>query len=110
MAHPSKTKGDKFERLIRDTIVEAEIPVDRIPAGASNDRGDLWIPGATVQCKNGARLDLAGWWRQTTAQRDHNRHDLGFLVHKRVGVTEGLRQWVTIDVETMIEILKGRAR
>lgn len=110
MTHPSKAKGDKFERLIRDTIIEAEVPVDRIPAGASDDRGDLWIPGVTVQCKNVARLALAEWWGETEAQRDYNGHDLGFLVHKRVGVTDGLRQWVTIDVATMNVILRRIVR
>ena len=107
MTHPSKAKGDKFERLIAATLAEDGHPVERIPAGASDDRGDLWIAGlpVTTQCKNRATLALPEWWRDTERQRLYNGHEFGFLVHNRPRVAAGLDQWVTVDVATFSRIL-----
>lgn len=100
MSHPSKVKGSAFEKLVRDYLAE-RVLAERIPAGATLDRGDIFVPGATIQCKNQKRLDLPGWWRDTMLQAGNNGHSVGYLVHKRVGTTDPGQQWVTIDLRQL---------
>ena len=40
MANPQKRKGSAFERLVADYLAE-RVACERIPAGATLDRGDL---------------------------------------------------------------------
>ena len=110
MTHPSKAKGDAFERLIARYFADEGFIVERIPAGASDDRGDLWIPGVTIQCKNRTRTDLPGWWADTERQRDYNAHDDAVLIHKRVGTVDPARQWVTVDLAQAISLLRQAGR
>ena len=97
MTHPAKRKGDLFERTIVDYLAE-QLPAERIPASATIDRGDIWLPGTTLQCKNHVRLDLPAAWRDTQQQAGNNRHHDGWLIHKRHGVTDPAAQWVTCDL------------
>lgn len=110
MSHPSKVKGSAFERLICDYLTALGIPAERIPAGASDDRGDIWVPGVTIQCKNQARMALPAWWADTQRQRDTNDHTVGLLVHKRHGVTDPSRQWVTVDLAQAVELIAPMVR
>jgi hypothetical protein len=94
----SKAKGDWLERTARDYLAEAGVPCERIPAGATLDRGDLWVPGHTVQCKNWTRTDLPSWWRGTQQQAEVNGHRFAWMIHKRTGVAKPEGQWVTTDL------------
>lgn len=62
MSNPQKRKGTSWESAVRDWL-NARLPhlrVERIPAGATHDRGDLTgLPGITIECKSVARIDLA---------------------------------------------------
>jgi hypothetical protein len=61
MSNPSKRKGSKWEADVRDWLSEATGQrVERIPAGASADKGDLsGIDGVAVECKDVAKIELA---------------------------------------------------
>jgi hypothetical protein len=109
MTHPSKVKGDAFERMCRDYLAEVGLPVDRIPAGASNDRGDLWFPGHTLQCKNHGTPSLGSWWAQTQRQREYNRHPYAWCIHKRRGVAAPGDQFVTCDLGQLRMLLSYMA-
>jgi hypothetical protein len=63
MTHPSKVKGSRWEAVVRDYLAESlGVRVERIPAGAGADRGDLTgIDGICVECKDQQKLELAGW-------------------------------------------------
>ena len=104
MSNPQKRKGDAFERSAADYLAEV-IPAERIPAGATIDRGDIWTPGAALECKNRTRLDLPGWWRATQNQMGARGVHYGFLIHKRAGTADAGRQWVTTDLEHLRRIL-----
>ena len=110
MANPSKAKGSRFERLIADYLSET-FPCERIPAGATVDRGDLWTPtGVTLQLKDHARLAMGPAWAATLDQQANNGHDLSFLVHKRHGKGAPGDQWVTCDVTQLRRLLAERVR
>lgn len=61
MANPAKRKGSKWESDVRDYLAaHLGLRVERIPAGAAHDRGDLsGLPGVAVECKNVQRIDLS---------------------------------------------------
>jgi hypothetical protein len=85
MGNPAKAKGSAFERLICDYVGE-RVPCERIPAGATLDRGDLWTPTAAVQTKNRRELRIASWLDETLVQQANAGKDWHWLVVKRVGV------------------------
>jgi hypothetical protein len=107
VTHPSKAKGDRFERLVCDYLAETVV-CERIPAGASKDRGDLWVPNAgTIQCKDWTTTNLPAWWRDTERQMTNNNHRTGWVVHKRKGTTDPTQQWVTCDLQQLRYLLDG---
>jgi hypothetical protein len=61
MTHPNKAKGTRWESAVRDFLsVRLGHRVERIPAGAAEDRGDLaGLPGVCVECKDVARVELS---------------------------------------------------
>ncbi len=110
MSNPNKNKGSAYERLIADHLIGRGIPCERIPAGATADRGDLWIPiieWPTIDCKN-HRTPQLGPWVDRAAEQAHNagRH-AGVVVHKRHGITDPARQFVTTSLEMFLAIIRG---
>ena len=64
MVNRAKAKGSLAERQVADYLINAGIPCERIPAGATHDRGDLWVPLAnfpSIDVKNQKQMTLAGW-------------------------------------------------
>lgn len=106
MSNPAKAKGSAFERLIADYLAEA-MPCERIPAGATLDRGDLWTPPAAIQCKNHQTLRLGSWLDETLEQQHNARKYLHWLVVKRKGTTDPARQFAicTLDQARTITAL-----
>jgi hypothetical protein len=104
MANPQKAKGAAFERLVRDYLQES-IPCERIPAGATLDRGDLWTPNAAIQCKNHRTLSLGAWLRQTQEQQQNSDKPLHALVVKRHGTTDPGQQLAIMTLEQLRSLL-----
>lgn len=99
-----KAKGSAFERLIRDYLAEA-IPCERIPAGATLDRGDLWTPTAAVQCKNHRKLELSAWVAETQQQQQAAGKPYGILIVKRRGVTDPGQQYAILPLHQLRSLL-----
>lgn len=62
MTNPSKRKGTAWESAVRDWLNArfTRLRIERIPAGATHDRGDLTgLPGIALEAKSVARIDLA---------------------------------------------------
>ena len=107
MANNSKRKGDRFE-FVEGVYMAAEIPViERIPAGATADRGDLWLPGHTLSLKNVAQPSVGAWLDQAEVMRGNNGHAWAWLIHKRRGVTDPGEQFATCAVHQLRELLRG---
>jgi hypothetical protein len=56
----------------------------------------------SIEVKNQARLDLAGWWAQAVEQAQDKPP---VVIHKRVGKTDPGEWWVTMSVETLFDIV-----
>src|SRR5437879_1715176 len=72
MAHPSRAKGDEFERAVVAFLrANGHGYVERAyGAGRIDDHGDIdGIVGWTVQCRNRGRIDLAGALDDAERQR-----------------------------------------
>lgn len=87
MTNANKAKGDQYERDVRDYLKGRGLTCERIPAGATADLGDLWLPppGPVVQVKNHGRIDLATFTDGMLAQLERSGRGLGFVVMKRRG-------------------------
>ena len=104
MANPQKAKGSTFERLIADYLAQ-RMPCERIPAGATLDRGDLWTEAAAIQCKNHRTLSLGAWLRDAVEQQRNAGKRLHALVVKRKGTTAPAEQFVVMSLEQFRELL-----
>lgn len=102
--NPQKAKGSSFERLICSYLAEA-IDCERIPAGATLDRGDLWTPSAAIQCKNHRSLSLGAWLDQTRQQQANAAKALHFLIVKRKGVTDPAEQFAICSTHQLRTLL-----
>lgn len=70
MTNRNKAKGSRWEAAVRDYLAaELGVRVERVAAGASEDRGDLvGVEGWAVECKDVARHDFAGWVDEATVE------------------------------------------
>lgn len=104
MANPQKAKGSAFERLVRDYLAE-RFPCERIPPGATIDRGDLWTPHAAIQCKNHRTLSLGAWLAATVQQQQNAGKRYGVLVIKAKGTTDPAQQFAVLTLQQLRSLL-----
>lgn len=104
MSHPSKVKGTRWESAVRDWFNSLGFDVVRPALHGSVDKGDLFgVPGWTIQCKDTARLDLAGAVDDAIEQARNARTAFAVAIVKRRrrGVGDAyavmtLAQWATL--------------
>ena len=73
MSHPSKAKGSRWEAQVRDYFRAFFGWAERIPAGATLDRGDVTLAGVPVciEAKNAQRMELAQWVDEAVVEARH---------------------------------------
>jgi Holliday junction resolvase len=104
----AKAKGSGAER---DVVValkdEGFIYADRRLAGATLDKGDIsGIPGVTIEIKNHAKMDLAGWTEELKVEMTNDKAWTGVVWHKRKGKGNPLDWYCTMPARVWIELLK----
>lgn len=102
----SRRKGNQAETAVARTLREHGYTAitSRNARGGTQMGGDLISDfPAVIEVKNHAKMDLAGWWRQAVAQADGQP---AVVIHKRVGHTDPNHWWVTMDLYTLIRLLK----
>lgn len=110
----ARAAGARFERSVADWLA-AHVSewIDRRVKTGARDCGDLAnvrVHGGrrvVVECKDTARLDLAGWAAEAEAERVNDGAVAGVVVHKRHGVSDPGRQWVTMTVADFAALLTG---
>ncbi len=107
-ARAAKAKGAGAERDFRDWVRENGFPyADRRLAGATLDKGDIsGIPGVTIEIKNHAKMDLAGWVEELITEMNNDKAWTGAVVHKRKGKGNPADWYATMPVSVWIELLK----
>lgn len=111
----ARAAGARFERAVADWLrLNVSEWVDRRVRTGARDCGDIanlrTLDGRpiVVECKDTARLDLAGWAREVEAERVNDGAAAGVVVHKRHGVGDPSQQWVTMTVADFAALLVVR--
>ena len=108
----AKAAGSTFERQVADYLAEhLDDRIDRRVKTGAQDKGDIGgirLRGhrVVVECKNHARVDLAGWIAEAQIQADNDGAPLGVVVHKRRGVAKPERQWVTMTLADLAWLIR----
>lgn len=113
----AKAAGSLFESQVAGFLSDVldDDRVERRAKNGSKDRGDVGGvrtalgERVVVECKNTAKLDLAGWAREAEVERGNDDAAVGVIVHKRhgVGVTRMGEQWVTMTLADFGVLLGG---
>lgn len=110
----AKAAGSSFERLVADYLaMNVDDRIDRKVRTGAKDTGDIanvrtWDDRrVTVECKNTARVDLAGWAAEAEVERVNAGDDIAVVIHKRHGVGAAGRQWVTMSLEAFASLLRA---
>lgn len=105
---PQKRKGSTAERHVADYLASRGVPCERIPAGATNDRGDLWVPVIefpTIDVKNHQTVRLAEWVDRAAEQAHNAGRYAGVVIHKRPRTTDVGRWYVTTSVDMFLQLI-----
>lgn len=110
MTNPSKAKGSAWERAVREYLRARGLRVQRIPAGANADEGDLFVSDArwpAIQCKSHAKFDLAGWVRDAEDQAHNAGRHAGIVWAKKRGTTDPGRCYVIMTGDAFVTLMGG---
>ena len=107
MSSKSKAKGSLAEREVVKYLKDSYPYVDRRLAGATLDKGDIsGIPGGTIEIKNHAKMDLAGWVAELETEMENDKAWTGTVIHKRKGKTDVGEWYATMPVKVWVDLLK----
>ena len=110
MGNPRKAKGSAFERAVAEYLRARGLRVQRIPAGATADEGDLFVSDGAwpaIQCKNHAKFDLAGWVRDAEEQAVNANRMAGIVWAKKRGTTDPGRCYVIMTGDAFTKLMMG---
>ena len=109
----AKAAGSRMERQVADWLRDhvSEF-IDRRTKTGAKDRGDLTGVRAhgkrvAVEIKNTSRINLAGWIGEAHTEAGNDDAAVGVVVHKRHGVADPSRQWVTMTLSDLAFLLTG---
>lgn len=110
----AKHAGAKFERQIADFLAMAldDDRIDRRVKSGAKDRGDIGGvrtrgQRVTIEVKNTARTDLAGWISEAHVEAGNDDALCGVVVSKRHGVGDPSEQWVHMTLSDLVAMLSG---
>lgn len=110
----ARAAGSRHERLVADYLAEhvSEFVDRRVKTGAT-DKGDIANVRAhgervVIECKDVAKLDLAGWVTEAETERVNDGALAGLVVHKRKGKAQPGDQYVTLTLTDLVAILTGK--
>lgn len=110
----AKAAGARFERAIADHLAEIldDDRIDRRVKFGNKDRGDISgvrVHGQriVVEVKDCARLDLPGWTAEAHCEAGNDDALVGVVIHKRRGIGDPGRQWVSMTVDDLAALIDG---
>lgn len=107
----ARKAGSAFEsEVVAYLAAHVDDRIERRARNGSKDRGDVsglrhMGERVVVECKNHARLDLAGWLAEV--ERGNDDAVAGLVVHKRHGKAEPAEQLVTLRLVDLVALLTG---
>ena len=109
MSHPSKIKGRAWESAIVDYLRPSFPTAERRALAGAADLGDITgiSPQLVIEAKNAARIELAAWLDEATAEAANARADIGVVWAKRRGRSSPGAGYVVMDGATFAAILRA---
>lgn len=110
----ARKAGSTFERQIADHLAATvDDRIDRAVKRGTKDIGDiagLRFHGhkIAVEVKNTAKVELSKWASEVEVERQNLGALAGVTIHKRHGVSDPGKQWVTTTVDNFIELMNAR--
>lgn len=111
----AKDAGTRFETAVARYLAEhVDDRIERRARTGGKDRGDISgvrAPGGgrvVVECKDTSRINLAGWATEAETERGNDDALIGSVVHKRHGVGDPGKQWVTMTLADLAALLTGQ--
>jgi hypothetical protein len=113
----AKQLGTRFERQIADHLaaVLEDDRIDRRTKTGNKDRGD--ITGLRIhnqrlvaEIKNCTRIALSEWVTESHREAGNDDALAGIVIHKRRGVSDPGRQYVTMTVDDLCSLINGSPR
>ena len=111
----AKAAGSRFEREVADYLAAfVDDRIDRRVKTGAADKGDIGgvrFHGHRIalEVKNCARVDLAGWYAEASAEAFNDGALIGAVVHKRKGVGDPGQSWVTMTLADLAALLRAAA-
>jgi hypothetical protein len=108
LSSAAKRKGSQAERDVVAYLKANGFPyADRRVAGATLDKGDIsGVLGVTIEIKNHARLDLAGWLAELEVEMKNDSAWTGVVIHKRKGKGDVGEWYATLPVKVWLALLR----
>lgn len=108
MSHPNKRKGTEWEtavtRYLREVVPDGD-DIRRVAQTGRMDTGDVHARPFVLECKNVARVDLAGFTEQARREAENAGLSYGVAVVKRRG--KGVQHgYVVMTLETFARLLR----
>ena len=109
----AKDAGARFESSVAAYLnVHVDDRIERRSKGGNKDRGDIsglrhMGQRVVIECKNTARLDLAGWAAEAEIERGNDDAVAGVIISKRHGKGQPGDQWVHMTLRDFVALLTG---
>lgn len=105
-----RARGRRWQTAVRTWLEEHGHTVHERPAGMDGDDLSVYIDGlaVSVECKDQARLDLAGWITQATAQAPPNA--VPVVIAHRKGRAAVDDAYAVLTAADLLRLLEGRTR
>lgn len=102
----SKRKGSAWETECVRYMRDSGWPwVERMPPNGALDRGDIAFPGVTIEAKNQAKVELAGFLDEAEREAANAGNDLGVAWIKRRGKASAAAGYVVMSGESFVQLL-----
>ena len=111
MANPPKQKGTAFETSLVPEINKFYPGTERRAPHGTADKGDFVIPGAgdfIIEAKNHKTPSLGAWVEEAKKEAANAGVRYGVVAHKRRGITDPARQFLTMELGDFLELVAGR--
>lgn len=113
----AKQAGARMEREVADYLRDQldEPSIDRLVKSGAYDRGDVGNVRdhlgrlIAVEVKNTAKMSLPAWVGEAHVEAENYGAHVGVVVSKRHGVGDPGRQWVHMELDDLIELLRGES-
>lgn len=98
-------KGTAFETPITNALIPYFPHAHRQAKTGNKDKGDIGGLPVAIECKNVKVMALSSWIKQATVEAENAGKSIGVVVHKRKGVGDPLKQYATMELWALIELL-----